>query len=215
MAAGRCPRCDAPRAADQHYCVDCGLRLPPTEGALPALRRRWLRSFEWYPGDWFWPALLALAVATLGAAGAVALKERDRGNGGTTFEAAPLSAAPASAPARSPTAITTLPAFPAPPAEPRPSGETEWPPDTSGWTVVLVSLPRAVGVDAARERAKRAARTGLSEAGYLVSDRFASLHPGYLVVFSGVYDTRAEAEAAVPTARSKGFGGAYARPIAP
>src|SRR5581483_12262640 len=57
-----CPRCGARRSADQRYCLDCGLLLPVVSGTLPALRRRWLRRFGWYPGDFVWAALLALLV---------------------------------------------------------------------------------------------------------------------------------------------------------
>jgi hypothetical protein len=39
----------------------CGLRLPVVVGTVPALRRRWLRRFGWYPGDWIWLTLPALA----------------------------------------------------------------------------------------------------------------------------------------------------------
>jgi len=97
----------------------------------------------------------------------------------------------------------------------QPNGRTEWPAGESGWTVVLVSLPRELGPAAAKERVSRAVRAALPEAGFLLSDRFASLHPGYYVVFTGIYQSRSEAEAAVPTARGKGFGGAYARPVVP
>jgi hypothetical protein len=47
----------------------------------------------------------------------------------------------------------------------------------------------------------------------LVSDRFASLHPGYYVVFSGVYDSLEEAQTAVGRVVSR-FPNAYAREIA-
>jgi SPOR domain len=195
--AGTCPRCDAPRDPGQRYCLDCGLRLPAAEGAVATLRRAWVRGFGWYPGDWVWPAALALVVAALGAAGAVALAKRGDG-GGTTFAATNAAAS---------AAVTAAPSAPA-------SGLVDWPAARNGWTVVLVSLPRAVGPDKARERAAKAKKTGLPDPGYLVSDRYPSLHPGYYVVFAGIYTTRAEAEAAVPTARAKGFGGAYARPVA-
>ncbi len=86
----------APRAPDQEYCLDCGLRLPPAKGSIPSLRRRWLESFAWYPGDWFWPALLVLVVAALGAAGAIALARHGEPTGGTTFAApAPPRPSPA------------------------------------------------------------------------------------------------------------------------
>src|SRR5205085_6008207 len=56
----RCPRCRAAREGRQEYCVECGLRLPPLSGPIPALRRRWLRRLAWYPGDWVWVSLLTL-----------------------------------------------------------------------------------------------------------------------------------------------------------
>jgi hypothetical protein len=208
--AGTCPRCDAPRTLGQRYCIDCGLRLPAAEGATARLRGTWLRVFGWYPGDWIWPALGALAIAAAGTAGAIAIAERGDA-GGTTFAATAGEAPTPSALA----GTTSLPGpVPAPPARRPPNGRTEWPAGQNGWTVVLISLPRAVGAEKAAQRALRAAKTGLPDAGYLVSDRFPSLHPGYFVVFAGIYGTRAEAEAAVPTARAKGFAGAYARPVA-
>jgi len=196
-AAGTCPRCDSPRAAGQRYCLDCGLPLPRADGAVATLRRGWVRAFGWYPGDWVWPAGLALVVAALGATGAVALATRN-GEGGTTFAATNAAAA----------ADETAPVAPSA------AGLVDWPTARNGWTVVLISLPRSLGADKARERAAKAKKTGLPDPGYLVSDRFPSLHPGYFVVFAGIYSSRAEAEAAVPTARAKGFGGAYARPVA-
>ena len=41
-----------------------------------------------------------------------------------------------------------------------------------------------------------------------------SLQPGYFVVFSGIYASKADADAGVGTARGAGFGGAYSRQIA-
>jgi hypothetical protein len=38
--------------------------------------------------------------------------------------------------------------------------------------------------------------------------------PGYYVVFTGIYGSKALADAAVSTARQAGFGGAYSRQIA-
>src|SRR5438477_532001 len=55
------------RDLGQEYCIDCGLRLPLTQGAVPRLRRGWVRRFGWYPGDWIWFALVTLAVAGAGA----------------------------------------------------------------------------------------------------------------------------------------------------
>src|SRR5581483_6007097 len=76
-----CPRCGAERAPEQRYCVDCGDALPPATARVAALRRRWLRRFAWYPGDWVWLALAALLVAAAGAAAAVAVAHHRRGGG--------------------------------------------------------------------------------------------------------------------------------------
>jgi hypothetical protein len=48
----------------------------------------------------------------------------------------------------------------------------------------------------------------------LDSSLYASLQPGYYVVFTGIYASKADADAAVATARQAGFGGAYSRQIA-
>jgi hypothetical protein len=50
--------------------------------------------------------------------------------------------------------------------------------------------------------------------GVLDSSRYASLQPGYYVVFTGIYASKSDADAAVGTARQAGFGGAYSRQIA-
>jgi hypothetical protein len=79
---------------------------------------------------------------------------------------------------------------------------------------VLVSYPKTTGTASAHAKAAQAAKAGLSEAGVLDSSNYASLQPGYLVVFTGVYASKADADAAVSTARQAGFAGAYSRQIA-
>jgi hypothetical protein len=220
----RCPRCGAPREPEQEYCVDCGLRLPPTKGAVPTLRRRWVRRLGWYPGDWVWNPLLALVIAVVAASAAIWLPDRGSSNAGTTFVATNPSVPVATF--RTTTGATTVDTTTLPkPPEPTtstktakaptgvPNGKTEWPENTSGWTVVLVSYPLASGRDAALQKARAAAKAGLPEVGVLVSSRYSSLHPGYFVVFSGIYDSRDQARAARRTARSNGFSGAYERPV--
>jgi len=51
--------------------------------------------------------------------------------------------------------------------------------------------------------------------GVLDSSTFASLHPGYLVVFSGVYGAPVDASLALATVRARGFGQAYVLRVAP
>jgi hypothetical protein len=221
-ADASCPRCGAPRTPDQEYCVECGLRLPAVTGTVPGLRRRWVRRFGWYPGDWIWASLLTLVVAAAGATVAILVTQHDEAKRGETFVATTAItsvAEPTTAPtttvntATLPTApepTVTKPAGPPPP----PNGRTPWPAGrNSGWTIVLISYPTQGGRAAALATATRAARAGLTEVGVLESKRFSSLHPGYYVVFSGVYGAKSAADAAVRTARASGFAGAYTRQI--
>jgi hypothetical protein len=207
---GRCPRCGANRERNQEYCVECGLRLPVVRGAIPALRRRWVRRLGWYPGDWVWVSLLTLAVAIGGAAVAIAFG----GNSSSAAATTSIAPAPRAAATGSPSAVRPKPAKGKPVTAPKAAnGGTAWPADRNGWTIVLFSYPKTTGTDAALATASRAAHAGLPEVGVLDSGRFSSLHPGYYIVFSGVYSTSGEADAALRTARASGFSSAYTRQI--
>jgi hypothetical protein len=221
-AEGTCPRCGAPREPDQRYCLECGLALPVVTGRIPSLRRRWLRRVGWYPGDWVWLSLLTLLVAIAGAAVAIVLT-RGNADDGSVFVAS--ATVPVTEPAPVPTATTptvdtsTLPTAPEPttPSKPKPgpkNGRLTWPANANGWTIVLVSYPKLNGRPSALQTASKAAGSGLRQVGILDSSRYASLQPGYFVVFTGIYGSKADADAAVATARSAGFGGAYSRQIA-
>jgi zinc-ribbon domain len=95
-------------------------------------------------------------------------------------------------------ALTPLRAASSTPAG-TPSRLRLWP-RRDGYTVVLAALPTTVGANAARARALAAAGAGVPDVGVLDSSRYASLHPGYWIVFSGVYRTLDEAIAALPRA---------------
>jgi uncharacterized protein YegP (UPF0339 family) len=49
--------------------------------------------------------------------------------------------------------------------------------------------------------------------GVIDSGQFSSLHPGYYIVFSGVYSSKSEAEAGLRSVRASGFSSAYTRQI--
>jgi hypothetical protein len=49
----------------------------------------------------------------------------------------------------------------------------------------------------------------------LASSTFGTLHPGYYVVFSGVYGAAGDAQAALQTVHARGFAAAYVTRIAP
>ena len=82
-----------------------------------------------------------------------------------------------------------------------PSGVAEWPTDEVGWTIALAAIPQTAGRADAVARARTARRRGLPQVGVLDSSRYASLHPGYWIVFSGVYSSEAEATSALEDAR--------------
>jgi hypothetical protein len=220
-----CPRCGAARTPDQQYCLECGLKLPSVSGRVAGLRRRWIRRFGWYPGDWVWLSLLTLLVASAGAAAAIVLTEKSHEAGNTFTATGPLTSVQEPTPVPSTTApptvdTSTLPTAPEPttstptkPAGPK-NGRYTWPANQIGWTIVLVSYPKTTGRTAALSTADRAAHSGLTQVGVLDSSRYASLQPGYFVVFTGIYHGKGDADAAVATARQAGFGGAYSRQIA-
>lgn len=217
-----CPRCGTPREPDQEYCIECGLRLPSVDGTLPRLRRRWVRRLGWYPGDWIWVSLLTLLVAAAGATGAILLTDHGQGDTSGTFVTPPTASVTDATvvPSTPPTVDTsTLPTPPEPKPKPTPkpqgppNGRTVWPAGKSGWTIVLNSYPTAGGKPVPLAAASRAARAHLPQVGVLESAHFSSLHPGYYVVFSGVYGSKSASDAALRTARSSGFPSAYTRQI--
>ncbi len=192
-----CPRCAARRRANATHCAECGLRLPDVRGPVPSLRRWWVRRFGWYPGDWFWLPLLALVLAVAATVAAVVVARQQ----GHRHAAALVATSPAAA-------ASPVPATPA-------DGHLTWPAGRTGWTIVIGSYPQPTGAAAARGTAARAARRRLPQVGLLDSSRFASLHPGYIVVFSGIFGSNAGARAALGRVRHAGFGGAYPGLIAP
>jgi hypothetical protein len=222
---GSCPRCGTPVAPHQEYCLECGLRLPLDRQTLSRLAgERGSRA----GGDWRWPVLAWLVVACVAAAGAL-LWTRDGDDGqaliATTTGELTMPERTATAPSVSevtettPGPITqepptaTTPTAP-PPPPPRPRTLIRWPDGRSGYTVVLASVPSAGGRPAAVRRARQALQSGLRDVGVLDSSQYSSLHPGYFVVFAGIYKDFAAAERAAGAAQDEGFDGAYPKAIA-
>src|SRR5438128_3644078 len=222
-----CPRCGAAYGPDQEYCLECGQRLRPAGGFFGRLAGVWQQHLGWYPGDWIWPVLLFLLIAVAGATAAIVLA--DAGNGNSTLVAT-QGGAPHSPTTAPPTATVALPSVPSgtpsgapstptapPPATttaPRPGALTAWPAGQSGFTVVLESIPASGnGRALALARARAASTAGLPQVGVLDSSRYSSLHPGYAVVFSGIYNSRGQADSALLAVNAKGFSAAYVRQI--
>ncbi|MCZ7587551.1 MAG: hypothetical protein M5U27_01535 [Gaiella sp.] len=172
--ASGCLRCGATLAIGQEYCLECGLRQAGRArlGPLPTE----VRAFRLRVG-----ALGAVAVA--GAAAAIAVASD--GSGADRV----LTATGGS--------ITA----PSPVVEPR-SRLAVWPRSRSGWTIVLVSTPKARGRDQAVAVAQQARTHGLTRVGVLDSSRFASLQPGYWMTFAGRYQSEADATGSLRRARA-------------
>jgi hypothetical protein len=219
----RCPRCNAQVQPGQEYCLECGHRLlrEPT-GPVVRASTNVAERHDW-AGAWLLPALLGLVIAVLGTGAAIAISADGEEpeaiptatggsltvTGGTpTLTAPEPTSATTTAPASTQPAASTAPRPPANPAA------ITWPRSERGWTIVLLSLPQTNGRDAAAAQAKKARDGGLRRVGILDSSRFASLHPGYYVVFQGVYDDEAEASSALQRARTV-FPSAYQREIVP
>jgi hypothetical protein len=218
IEAELCPRCGTPYQPGQEYCLDCGVRLPSARLTAP-LRRAWESRLP-YPGDWVWPVIVGLLVA--GLAGAVVIAVSNDAGGKTTLVATepPVKGARTTTTTRPPESSTVAQST-TPRARPRPSAPAAnrlvtWPRARAGWTVVLESVPKAGdGRSVAVRTAKAALRGGLPQVGVLDSNRFASLHPDYYVVFSGVYSSDADATRRAGRAQSNGYPKAYVRQITP
>jgi len=226
-----CPRCGAAYEPLQEYCLECGARLPVNRGVVGVLASSWQRRLAWYPGDWIWPVLFFLGL-TIVATTAVLIANASRTSASTPESALPPSltvgaghtqgTVPVVSTATTPNApsvtITTGPLPTAPgnptkttptPPKTNPNALTLWPADKAGYTVVLESLPVAGGRANAVARARRAKRNGIKDVGVLVSSQYSSLHPGYYVVFAGIYGSQAQASAGVGSAHGRGFPDAY------
>lgn len=172
-ATASCARCGSVLQPSQEYCLRCGLRRPGPGrfGAVPV------------EGRPLAPRLAALGAAALaGGVLAIALT-RDPD----------LETEIATATGGSVTVET--------PKQVQPLAPATWPRGEEGWTVVLVSVPKVQGRKAAVDVAGAARERGLPTVGVIDSSRYASVHPGYWLVWSGRYRSEAEATGALLKAR--------------
>lgn len=206
----RCPRCDAPLAPEQDWCLECGHAV--TTRIVP-------------PPGWRLPLIAALAVlALLGVGVAVAVSsmsgDADRAAAGPGTAAA--TPAPARKPARTRRTATATAAAPAPvhtatttatartetvpgAAEAKGAGPVPlWPAGTRAYTIVV---PTARGRREAEKQARRLIASG-HRAGILKTDGFDFFTAGSWVVWLGRYADRPTAEAQLKKA-PKDTSGAY------
>jgi hypothetical protein len=168
------------------------------------------------PHDWIRVSVVTLLVAAAGAVVSIVVTTHRHGSGGSTYVASTTTQTVTTTTTTPPTTTAKAPVVThttttRPPSQP--NGRTAWPPDLTGWTIVLGSYPVTAGKAAALAAADRAARSGLPDVGVLESASYASLHPGYYVVFTGEYDSEAQAQTALRVAAASGFAGAYPREI--
>ena len=173
-----CTRCGEPSARGQEYCLECGVRLPASG----------LGSTKDSGSGWALRAAIAAVVALVGAAAAVAATGGPESDPEVITATGGFATVPTS---------STLPS----PTDTGSSGIADWPPGEDGWTVALASLPQTDGRRVALARARKARAKGLAQVGVLDSSRYASLHPGYWIVFTGIYSSEAEATSALESAR--------------
>jgi hypothetical protein len=219
-----CATCAARLEEDQTYCLDCGSPTP----LAPRLTRS-SRSV----------AILAIALAALGiGAGALAYAvaaDDDPPLGTATTATAPGAPLPAdtsggfgplpadttggfpttgTTPLIPPTGTgfgTTTSGVPpvtgtTTPSAPAGGGSGDWPAGTTAWTAQVSSVRDEGDADALRARLRAAGEA----AGVLESSDFDELEPGYYVVFSGTFGSRAEAIAHAAALRAT-YPGVFAR----
>lgn len=222
---GLCPRCGAPYDPYQEYCLECGLRLPSPYGVRGEM---WTRESPL----WLWAALAALLLVAL-VAGAIVAVAATRGDEesepkasipvvttgpGTTGTVGVITQPPtvtinpptttfATTSTLSTTTLGTTT------GTTTTGGTVTWPAGKDGFSVFLRSVPTSEGRSAADAEAARARNRGLPQVGVLNSSDYSSLRPGYWVVFTGIYDTQQQANAALPNARSRGYPLAYVREV--
>jgi hypothetical protein len=192
----RCSECGAPLAADQRYCLNCGARrggarIPFLDVLRDAYRAEALAAAP--------PAaeptapeptgLSPLAVA--GVAGFIAILVGigvlvgavAGGNGNSNPQVISLGGGAQTA---------SLAAF-----------QGDWPAGKDGWTVELQALPKGSTQAAQVAQAKQQAQSkGATAVGALDSDEFSSLGAGQYVVYSGVFDSQKQAQAALGKLKS-------------
>ena len=192
---GACPRCGAHIEPGQEYCLECGLRQPGG-GLAATVGAAWQERVRGRLPGWLWPILAALLVAAVMTGIAILISRGSDGGPETIAATGPSSISTPSTetvPTEPTTTAETETETTPTATEPPPAPElVDWPPSQNGYTIVIASLPAGGGRAQAIRKAREVLASGLPEVGVIDSGEFSSLHPGYYVVFSGIYpDQRA------------------------
>jgi SPOR domain len=193
-----CPECGSPLAADQRYCLECGSRrggqrVPfsemragrnqPQSPAAAAAPPPTERAGEWTP-------LAGIGLVALIAVILVAGILIGRGSSGSSDEAPQVVRVDEGAGGGQAVSQT--------PSDSTGEFKSDWPAGKEGFTIELGVLAKDGATPADVSAAKEdAAAKGAPDVGALESDAFESLPPGNYVVYSGEFDSRAEAQDAL------------------
>ena len=191
---GFCPRCSALVEPGQEYCLECGLRQPGG-GLAATVGTAWQQRLRNRLPGWLLPILAALLVAAVMTGVAILIST---GNDeapevinatGPSSISTPTESVPSEPTTTAETETEPTPTETKPPPKPQ---LVDWPPSQNGYTIVIASLPASSGRAQAIRKAREVLASKLPEVGVIDSGEFSSLHPGYYVVFSGIYaDQRA------------------------
>ncbi len=204
--ADACGACGAALAPDQRYCLECGERRPAVSDFLRAGPRSSQPAATTPPsvpptltaearkgsgGNPWLPVIAGVGVLLL-AMGVGVLIGR---SGSSGSKAAPAQVITISGVAGSSTAGTSAT-----------SGETftgDWPAGKKGFTVQLQTLPEGTTPAAVAQAKTAASSKGASAVGALEESSYSSLTGSGYLIYSGDYHTRAEAQKALGTLKSK------------
>lgn len=203
--AERCTGCGDPLAIDQRYCLNCGKRRAgarvdfekyldsePPNTPPPAVARPVAQPPEDNrPEREVTPLMAAVGLTAVAVILILGVLIGRSGGSGDSPAATPVIAAAGTpttaAPTSTSSSTTTNVTF-----------EPDWPSGTEGFTIELATLPKDTSDGTAVETAKTdLLAQGATEVGALDSDEYPSLPEGNYVLYSGVFDTKAEAEAAL------------------
>ena len=112
------------------------------------------------------------------------------------------------------TTTTTLPTTTTRPTTTGGGSTATWPAGRTAYTVIVGSFRESRGRGPAETRAAQARNAGLTEVGIIRSSDFSSLRPGWYAVFTGIFDSRAQATTRLSQARQT-YPGAYLRYVRP
>lgn len=202
----RCTGCGHTMAPDQRYCLDCGKRkgeprvafdqymgddqssgAPPPSPPVPVIPAGLPNPYDPRPVREITPLMAAgglAAFAVILLLGVIVGRLGD-GNSQAPVIAAATPTTAAAPPVAGGTDVTV-------------NFQADWPAGEEGFTVELATVPKD-STDGAGVEATKAdlASKGAGEIGALDSDEYPSLPAGNYVFYSGVFDTRPDAEAAL------------------